>query len=88
MKILAHTVAVVDLEYSFDAEAEEEHNRRMDAWTILAEGDKEWQITSEQFNSNTKAHAGANRSINRIPWQNASGHGTITLLTEHSLFRS
>ena len=67
MKILAHTVAVVDLEYSFDAEAEEEHNRRMDAWTILAEGDKEWQITSEQFNSNTKAHAGANRSINRIP---------------------
>lgn len=67
MKILAHTVAVVDLEYSFDAEAEEEHTRRIDAWTILAEGDKEWQITSEQFNSNTKAHAGANRSINRIP---------------------
>ena len=67
MKILAHTIAVVDLEYSFDAEAEEEHTRRIDAWTILAEGDKEWQITSEQFNSNTKAHAGANRSINRIP---------------------
>lgn len=67
MKILAHTVAVVDLEYSFDAEAEEEHTRRIDSWTILAEGDKEWQITSEQFHSNTKAHAGANRSINRIP---------------------
>lgn len=67
MKILAHTVAAVDLEYSFDAEAEEEHTRRIDAWTILAEGDKEWQITSEQFNSNTKVHAGANRSINRIP---------------------
>lgn len=67
MKILAHTVAVVDLEYSFDAEAEEEHARRIDAWTILAEGDKEWQIVSEQFNSNTKPHAGANRSINRIP---------------------
>ena len=67
MKILAHTVAAVDLEYSFDAEAEEEHTRRIDAWTILAEGDKEWQITSEQFNSNSKVHAGANRSINRIP---------------------
>lgn len=67
MKILAHTVAVVDLEYSFDAEAEEEHTRHIDAWTILAEGDKEWQITSEQFNSNTKVHAGANRNINRIP---------------------
>ena len=67
MKILARTVAVVDLEYSFDAEAEEEQNRRIDAWTILAEGDKEWQITSEQFTSNIKAHAGANRSINRIP---------------------
>lgn len=67
MKILARTVAVVDLEYSFDAEAEEEQNRRIDAWTILAEGDKEWQLTSEQFTSNIKAHAGANRSINRIP---------------------
>lgn len=67
MKILARTAAVVDLEYSFDAEAEEEHTRRIDAWTILAEGDKEWQITSEQFNSNRKVNAGANRSINRIP---------------------
>jgi len=67
LKILAHTIAVVDLEYSFDAETEEEHTRRIDAWIILAEGDKEWQITSEQFNSNTKVHGGANRSINRIP---------------------
>lgn len=67
MKILSHTVAAVDLTYSFDAEAEEEHTRRIDAWTILAEGDKEWQITSEQFNSNTKVHAGANRIVKRIP---------------------
>lgn len=67
MKIVAHTAAAVDLEYSFDAEAEEEHNRRMDAWTILAEGEREWEITSEQINTNTKTHAGADRSITRIP---------------------
>ncbi len=67
IKIMAHTVAAVDIEYSFDAEMEEEHTRRIDAWTILAEGDREWQITSERFNSNTKAHAGANRTVNRIP---------------------
>lgn len=67
LKVLAHTVAVVDLEYSFDAEAQEEHTRRIDAWTILAEGDKEWQVTSEQHTANTRVNAGAGRSINRIP---------------------
>ena len=65
LKILAHTKGVVHLEYDFDAEKLEESNRRLSAWEILAEGDKEWQILSAQFNSNTKTHAGANRSINR-----------------------
>ena len=48
------------------AEAEEEYTRRIDAWIILAEGDKEWQITSEQHNSNTRENAGASRSLGRV----------------------
>ena len=66
LKIIARTKAVVDLEYSFDAEAEEEYTRRIDAWIILAEGDKEWQITTEQHNSNTRVNAGASRSLGRV----------------------
>lgn len=64
-KIKARRGGRVSLEYSFDAEKEEEHNRRIDAWLLLVEGDKEWQILSEQFNSNTKVNAGAGRSLKR-----------------------
>lgn len=66
LKIIARTKAVVELEYSFDAEAMEEYTRRIDAWIILAEGDKEWQITTEQHNSNTRVNAGASRSLGRV----------------------
>lgn len=64
-KIKARRGGRVSLEYSFDAEKEEEHNRRIDAWLLLVEGDKEWQMLSEQFNSNTKVNAGAGRSLKR-----------------------
>lgn len=46
LKTVSHTVGRVALEYSFDLEKEEEHIRRMDAWQLLAEGKKEWQILS------------------------------------------
>ena len=73
LKVMAHKSGRVELEYSFDAEAKDEHDRRIGAWQLLAEGKKEWQITSEQFNSNTKLHAGAGRSLNRIPCQIEKG---------------
>ncbi len=73
LKIMAHKSGRVDLEYSFDAEAQDEHDRRISAWQLLAEGKKEWQITSEQFNSNTKVHAGAGRSLNRVACQIQKG---------------
>lgn len=67
LKIVAHTNGAVHLEYDFDAEKEEEHNRRIGAWIILAEGDKEWQVITEAHNTNTKVNAGASRSLNRKP---------------------
>jgi len=67
LKVVARTKGAVTLEYDFDAEKGEEHNRRVGAWIILAEGDKEWQVLTETHNSNTKVHAGASRSLNRAP---------------------
>lgn len=67
LKVVSHTKGAIQLEYEFDAEKEDEHNRRMGAWIILAEGDKEWQIITETHNNNTKVHAGASRSLNRKP---------------------
>lgn len=64
-KIRARSSGRVSLEYSFDAEKQDEHSRRIDAWQLLVEGEKEWQIQSEQFNSNTKVNAGAGRSLKR-----------------------
>lgn len=64
-KIRARSAGRVSLEYSFDAEKQDEHSRRIDAWQLLVEGEKEWQILSEQFNSNTKVNAGAGRSLKR-----------------------
>ncbi|MCM0707740.1 DUF4236 domain-containing protein [Faecalicatena sp. BF-R-105] len=67
LKVMARSKGAVNLEYDFDAEKEEEHDRRVGAWIILAEGAKEWQILIETYNSNTKVHAGAGRSLNRVP---------------------
>lgn len=65
LKILAHKSGKVDLTYDLDPEKTEEHYRRISAWEILQEGNKEWQILTEQHNSNTKVNAGASRSIKR-----------------------
>lgn len=74
LKVVARTSGRIDLEYSFDAEKEEEHLRRMDAWQLLVEGDKEWQILTEQQNANVRNHAGASRSLNRAECKIAKGH--------------
>ena len=74
LKIAAHTAGRVDLEYSFDAEKQDEHSRRIDAWQLLVEGDKEWQVLSEQFNSNTKVNAGAGRNLKRVECKIKKGH--------------
>lgn len=74
LKIAAHTAGRITLEYSFDPEKEDEHMRRIDAWQLLAEGKKEWQILSEQFNSNRKVNAGAGRSLKRTVCKIEKGH--------------
>lgn len=74
LKIAAHTVGRGVLEYSFDPEREDEHTRRIDAWQLLAEGDKEWQVLTEQFNSNRKVNAGAGRSLKRVACKIVRGH--------------
>lgn len=67
LKVMARSKGAVTLEYDFDAEKKEEHDRRVGAWIILAEGAKEWQVLTEIYNSNTKVHAGAGRSLKRVP---------------------
>lgn len=67
LKIMSRSKGAVNLEYDFDSEKEEEHNRRVGAWLILAESSKEWQVLTETYNSNTKVHAGASRSLKRAP---------------------
>lgn len=74
LKVVARTSGRIDLEYSFDAEKEEEHLRRMDAWQLLVEGDKEWQILTEQQNANVRNHAGASRSLKRAECKIAKAH--------------
>ena len=55
--LIAHTIGRVSLDYSFDPEKEEEYIRRLDAWEILAEGKKEWQVVSETHNNNININA-------------------------------
>lgn len=74
LKVVARSSGRVNLEYSFDAEKEEEHLRRMDAWQLLVEGDKEWQILTEQLNANIKVNAGASRSLKRVECKITKGH--------------
>ena len=74
LKIAAHTAGRVTLEYSFDLEKKDEHTRRIDAWQLLAEGAKEWQVLSEQFNNNRKVNAGAGRSLKREVCKIRKGH--------------
>ncbi len=65
--IASHTAGRVNLEYTFDAVKQDEHDGRIAAWQLLAEGTKEWQVLTETFNSNRKVNAGAGRSIKRVP---------------------
>lgn len=63
LKIVAHKSGTVQLEYTLDEEKEDEYNRRIGAWQILAEGDKEWQVIQEANVTNYKVNAGAGRNI-------------------------
>ncbi len=74
LKIAAYTAGRVTLEYNFEPEKEDEHTRRIDAWQLLADGKKEWQVLSEQFNNNRKVNAGAGRSLKRISCKIEKGH--------------
>ena len=74
LMIAAHTAGRITLDYSFDPEKEDEHTRRIDAWQLLAEGEKEWQVLSEQFNSNRKVNAGAGRTLKRVVCNIQKGH--------------
>ena len=74
LKIVAHTAGRVNLEYTFDPEKQDEHNRRIGAWQLLAEGDKEWQVLTEQFHGNQRVNAGANRNVKRSVCRIEKGH--------------
>ncbi len=71
LKIAAHTLGRVNLEYSFDAEKQDEHTRRIDAWELLVEGDREWQILPGN-NSGRKPNAEA--EIKRVECKVEKGH--------------
>ena len=64
--VAAHTLGRVKLEYSFDPEKQDEHLRRIDAWQLLVEGNREWQILTEKYNNNRRVNAGAGRLLKRI----------------------
>lgn len=66
LKIVAHKTGAVQLEYTLDDEKEDEYNRRIGAWQILAEGDKEWQVIQEAHVTNQKINAGAGRNVKRV----------------------
>lgn len=66
LKIVAHKSGAVQLEYTLDDEKEDEYNRRIGAWQILAEGDKEWQVIQEVNVLNQKTNAGAGRNVKRV----------------------
>ena len=65
LKIVAHKIAFVYLDYSLDDEKADEYKRRIDAWQVLAECVKEWQVTQEAFVANQKVNAGAGRNVKR-----------------------
>lgn len=66
LKVVAHKSSSVYLEYTLDSGKTDEYERRIGAWQILAEGDKEWQILQEADVLNRKANAGAGRNVNRV----------------------
>jgi len=66
LKIIARKTRSVQLEYTLDNEKTDEYERRIGAWQILAESDKEWEIVQETIVNNTRANAGATRNINRV----------------------
>lgn len=74
LKVAAHTAGRVTLDYSFDPEMQDEHTRRIDAWQLLVEGAKEWQVLTEQYNNNRKVNAGAERSLKRVECKIQRGH--------------
>lgn len=64
--IVAHKYGAVQLDYTLDDEKEDEYNRRIGAWKILAEGDKEWQVIQETQVTNQKVNAAAGRTVKRV----------------------
>lgn len=74
LMIAAHTAGRVDLDYTFDPEKKDEHDRRIGAWQLLAEGKKEWQVLTEQLNTISKTNAGAGRSLKRTLCKIQKGH--------------
>lgn len=67
LKVVLRRVGVIELDYSFDAEKGPEYEKKINAWLQLAESKKFWQITKEKTNLNTKKHAGAKTSVERMP---------------------
>ena len=72
--IIAHSSGRVSLDYSFDAEKQDEYSRRVGAWQLLVEGKKEWQVLTEQYHNSGKVHGGANRTLRRVVCKITKSH--------------
>ena len=66
LKIMARRTGVVELDYSLDDEKADEYKKRISAWRVLAECEKEWQVVQEASISKTKVNAGAGRNVKRV----------------------
>ncbi len=64
-KLLLSTVCNVNLDYHFDSENERRYNDCLQEWLRLNGCCGLWQIVGQRYNSNTKAHSGAKRTVSR-----------------------
>ena len=67
LKIYVCTKGKVEIEYDFDEQQKEMYQNHVQAWMALAGSRKIWQVITEQSNDNIKKHAGAGRTVSRVP---------------------
>ena len=64
-KVLLRTIGDIELDYHFNDESKTEYNERLNAWFILNDCRKLWQIIAQRFNVNRKVNAGSGRTVSR-----------------------
>lgn len=67
IKIFIHIYGKIELDYNLDEYMLDKYTKQSEAWLLLNENKKMWQIIQAATVSNQKINAGASRNINRIP---------------------